>query len=153
MTHSDNNAIAIASKLADSIEFGQPWVVQDRHIGATAVAIKKSGGRDDEIIWDYTFPDGSGHFCDPEAFVARFTPVTPMAAIPTQPPQPSGDRATELQIALWTALAGPFEIHGPTSAYVHLQELVDQIDDRADAFPAVLSALIAERAIVGATQG
>lgn len=140
------NAAAIAGDLAEAIAFGQPWIVQDRRHSGTAVAVKKCGGREDEIVWDYTFADGSGDYCNPDAFIDRFTPVAPMVPLTTTPPpQLSGTRADEVQIALWIALATPLEVHGPASAYTRIEELIEQLDDRADAFLDVLAALIAER--------
>ncbi|WP_100514111.1 hypothetical protein [Mycobacteroides abscessus] len=115
------------------------------------MAVKKSGGRDDEIIWDYTFPDGCSDYCDQDAFVDRFILIAPMAAVAAgiafdAENEYGQTRATRQQIALWSALAAPLDIHAPTSAVKRLEDIVDQLDDRAAEFPAVLQALVAERA-------
>lgn len=137
---------AIAA-FADAIAVGQPWVVSYRGTEMTAVAIKKCGGRDDEILWDYTWADGGGDVVPPAEFARLFIPVAPMVPLTahvevTAPPR---SRPSELQVALWAALAAPLEVSELADLAAGLQSVVDQADDRADAFPALLTALVAER--------
>jgi len=131
----------------DAIDLGQPWLVTYRGTEMTAVAIKKSGGREDEIVWDYTGADGGGTFALPEQFAERFIPVAPMVplAAPVDVAAPSGPRASDLQIALWVALTVPIEASAHGDLVADMQAVIDQCDARSDAFPAILSALLAER--------
>jgi hypothetical protein len=131
----------------DAAAFGQPWVVSYRGTEVTAVAIKKCGGRDDEIIWDYTWDDGGGDVVHPEEFARLFIPVAPMVPLtaPVEVTAPPRSRPGELQVALWAALAAPLEVSELADVAAGLQSVVDQADDRAAAFPALLTALVAER--------
>lgn len=131
----------------DAIDLGQPWLVTYRGTEMTAVAIKKCGGREDEIVWDYTWTDGGGTFALPEEFAQQFIPVAPMVPLtaPVDVTAQPGPRASDLQIALWAALTGPINICAHRDIVAGMQEVIDQVDARADAFPAILSALLAER--------
>lgn len=131
----------------DAIDVGQPWLVTYRGTEMTAVAIKKCGGRDDEIVWDYTWADGGGTFALPEEFAEQFIPVAPMVPLtaPVDVTAQPGPRASDLQIALWAALTGPINIGAHRDIIAGMHEVIDQVDDRADAFPALLAALLAER--------
>lgn len=143
-TRAELDAIAA---FADAIAVGQPWVVSYRGTEMTAVAIKKCGGRDDEIVWDYTWADGGGDVVPPEELARLFIPVAPMVPLtaPVEVTAPPRSRPSELQVALWAALAAPLEVSELADLAAGLRSVVDQADDRADAFPALLTALVAER--------
>lgn len=134
--------------IADRIEFGTPWLVQMRGTALTAAAIKKSCGRSDEVGWDYTCADGSGGWCSPADFASNFVPLSPMVPVTTS--QPWGDegdtRASRGQVDLWKAIAQHVDVQDRSGLITGLQRIVDQDEERAAAFPAVLAELIAERA-------
>lgn len=137
---------AIAA-FADAIAVGQPWVVSYRGTEMTAVAIKKCGAATTKSCGTTPGRTAAETSCPPEEFARMFIPLAPMVPLtaPLEKTAPPSSRPSELQIALWAALAAPLAVSELADIAAGLQAVIDQADERADAFPALLDALVAER--------